>query len=390
LPQLTVAKLRAIRTDGKIRRYYDGRGLYIETSVAGGKYWRWRYTFGGKEKRLSLGAWPDVSLAEAREKCDDFRKLLRRGIDPGAQVDRRRGDNAITFRAVAAEFIANKRHVWSPNHATASENLLAHDVYPYIGSAPIKAIKPPDVLAVLRRIEERRAFTVASRVFGLCSMVFRYGVSTGAVDSDPCRDLRGALVHHARGQHAALTKPKDVGVLMRAIDDYKGSGIVRAALAFSAYTFCRPGEIRHAEWCEVDFDEMAWTVPAAKMKTRVEHYVPLSRQAAGVLLDIRPLTGGGRYVFPGPRGRKIPLSENAVNTALRSMGYTKEQMTAHGFRAMASTLLNELGYRLDVIESQLAHKGADKIRAVYNRAEYMAERRKLMQDWADYLDGLRG
>lgn len=242
---------------------------------------------------------------------------------------------------------------------------------------------------MLRKIEERRAFETASRVIGFCSLIFKYAVTLGLVDADPCRDLRPALKPYAKGQLAAITKPKEVGALMLSIDDYKGSLVVRSALLYSALTFCRPGEIRHAEWTEIDFDENMWTVPAEKMKGRVEHKVPLSRQALEVLEGIRPYTGSGKYVFPTPRSANRPLSENGVLTALRNMGYTKEQMTAHGFRSMASTLLNELGHRPDVIEAQLAHKGADKIRATYNRAEYMLERRNLMQSWADYLDELR-
>ena len=394
MPQLTVAKLRAIKPSGKIERHHDSKGLYLETSKAGGKYWRWKYTFEGKEKRLSLGAWPDVSLEEAREQRDAFRKLLKEGIDPGTQKDQPRatgfGDGgAVTFRDVALEFVENQRNIWAPSHTRTVEGRLKLDVYPHFGDRSIKEIGPTEVLAMLRKIEERRAFETASRVLGFCSLIFRYGVAIGVVDSDPCRDLRGALVPHQKGQHAALTKPKEVGAFMLAIDDYKGSGIVRAALAFSALTFCRPGEVRHAEWSEIDFDKMEWTISAPKMKTRVEHRVPLARQAADVLLSIQPLTGTGKYVFPSLRGKGRPLSENGVNMAIRSMGYAKEQMTAHGFRSMASTLLNELGHRPDVIEAQLAHKGADKIRAVYNRAQYMIERRQLMQAWADYLEELR-
>lgn len=394
MPQLTVAKLRAIKPGGKIERYHDSKGLYLEVSKAGGKYWRWKYSYEGKEKRLSLGAWPDLSLDEARQQRDALRSMLRDGVDPGSVDKKSRGiapekSGPRTFRSVAEEFVENQRNIWAESHTVTVDGRLSLDVYPHIGDRLITDIGPTDVLSILRKIEERRAFETASRVLGICSLIFRYGVAIGANPSDPCRDLRGALVPHQRGQHAAIVKPKEVGALMRTIDDYKGSAVVRAALEFSALTFCRPGEIRHAEWQEVDFENKEWTIPAAKMKTRVEHRVPLSRQALEVLRGIQPITGTGKYVFPSPRSKDKPLSENGVLAALRNMGYAKEQMTAHGFRAMASTLLNERGCRADVIEAQLAHKGADKIRAVYNRAQYMEDRRQLMQEWADYLDELR-
>lgn len=384
MPPLTEMKLRAIRPDGTITRFYDQMGLYLEVSKAGRKSWRFKYRFAGKEKRLTLGAWPEVSLKEARARRDEARAKLRQGNDPAPGKEA-----GGLFQEVAQAWSANMGHVWSASHAATVQGRLARDVYPALGRRPVRLITPQEVLVMLRAIEARQAFETAHRVLGMCSMIFRYAVAVGLVDSDPCRDLRGALVPYQKGQFAALTTPCEAGALMRSIEGYRGSGVVRAALVFSALTFCRPGEIRQAEWKEVDFDRREWIIPAEKMKMRQAHRVPLSRQALEVLVNIRPLTGDGRYVFPGMRGRGRPLSENAVNAALRSMGYAKEQMTAHGFRAMASTLLNELGHRADVIEAQLAHKGADKIRAIYNRAEYMDARRRLMQAWADYLDALR-
>lgn len=389
MPQLTEAKIKSIKPSGKITRFHDRQGLYLELSVAGGKHWRWKYAFEGKEKRLSFGAWPDVSLKEAREKRDACRKNLMEGLDPGKEMVRRRQSGTATFRAVAEEWVGHQKNVWAETHAETVESRLAGNVYPYVGDSSIGDITPQDVLALLRKIEERGAYEVAKRVLGICSLVFRYGVAIGAVKSDPCRDLRGALVPRQKGQFAALTKPKDAGALMVAIDEYKGSVVVRAALKLSALTFCRPGEIRKAEWVEIDFESEEWTIPAARIKVRVEHRVPLSKQALEVLRGLYPLTGSGRYLFPGPRGESRPLSENAVNVAIRIMGYGKDQMCAHGFRAMASTLLNEIGHREDVIETQLGHKGADKIRSIYNRAEYMKDRRQLMQAWADYLDELK-
>ena len=331
-----------------------------------------------------------MSLLEARDKRDDAKRMLRESRDPGTEKKKAKTEReAPTFQDIALEYVEKQREVWATSHTRTVEGRLKLDVYPAFGKKPIAAVTPQDVLAMLRKIEERRAFETASRVIGFCSLIFKYAVTLGLVDADPCRDLRPALKPYAKGQLAAITKPKEVGALMLSIDDYKGSLVVRSALLYSALTFCRPGEIRHAEWTEIDFDENMWTVPAEKMKGRVEHKVPLSRQALEVLEGIRPYTGSGKYVFPTPRSANRPLSENGVLTALRNMGYTKEQMTAHGFRSMASTLLNELGHRPDVIEAQLAHKGADKIRATYNRAEYMLERRNLMQSWADYLDELR-
>lgn len=393
MPQLTEAKLRAIKKSGRIERFHDSGGLYLELSAAGGKHWRWKYSFKGKEKRLSFGAWPDVSLKDAREKRDACRKTLKEGTDPGKEKGLAKPGHQhagiATFQVVADEWVRNQKNVWVETHAETVESRLASNVYPYIGEIPIAEVTPQDVLALLRKIEERGAYEVAKRVLGICSLVFRYGVAIGAVGSDPCRDLRGALVPRQKGQFSALTKPKDVGVFLVAIDEYKGSGVVRAALKYSALTFCRPGEIRKAEWTEIDLETKEWTIPAEKMKVRVEHRVPLSRQALEVIEGLRPLTGHGRYLFPGPRGVDKPLSENAINVSIRIMGYSKDQMTAHGFRSMASTLLNEAGYDPDVIEAQLAHTGADKIRAIYNRAQYMAKRRVLMQAWADYLDELR-
>lgn len=388
--KLTEVKIKNIKPNGKIERYADGGGLYLEVSVAGGKHWRMKYRVDGKEKRLSFGPWPAVSLQEARDKRDDAKRMLRESRDPGVEKKKAKAEReAPTFQDIALEFVEKQREVWAPSHTRTVEGRLKLDVYPAFGKSPIAQVTPQDVLAMLRKIEERRAFETASRVIGFCSLIFKYAISLGLVDADPCRDLRPALKPYIRGHFAAITKPKEVGALMLAIDDYKGSLVVRSALIFSALTFCRPGEIRKAEWTEIDLDGELWTIPPKRMKGRVEHKVPLSRQTLQVLRGIRPYTRNGQFVFPSPRSVNRPLSENGVLTALRNMGYTKEQMTAHGFRTMASTLLNELGHRPDVVEVQLAHKGADRIRAIYNRAEYMKERRDLMQAWADYLDELK-
>ncbi|MDL2267515.1 tyrosine-type recombinase/integrase [Desulfovibrio sp. OttesenSCG-928-G15] len=388
--KLTDIKIKNLKPADKPQRHYDGGGLYLEVSPAGSKMWRMKYRIGGKEKRMAFGVWPAVSLKEARNKRDEAKRQLSEQRDPAIEKKRVKVfEDAPTFKEIADQYVEKQRDIWAKSHTRTVEGRLRLDVFPAFGAFPIAAIGPQDIIAMLRKIEDRRAFETASRVLGFCNSIFGYAVVLGAVQHNPCRDLRAALKPFVRGQFAAITDPIKVGALMSAIDDYKGSAVVRAALAYSALTFCRPGEIRHAEWEEIDFKNSLWTVPAEKMKGRIEHKVPLSRQALTVLKDIYPLTGKGRYVFPSPRGRNRPLSENGVLTALRNMGYSKEEMTAHGFRSMASSLLNELGHKPDVIEAQLAHKGYDKIRAVYNRAEYMQERRQLMQAWADYLDELR-
>lgn len=398
MPHLTEAALRAIKPSGKVERFYDTLGLYLELSKAGGKLWRWKYRFEGREKRLSFGSWPNVSLKEAREKRDRARKILHEGVDPGLENKKRAvvPSGGRTFESVAREWVAGRLPVWSQRHAQTVVDRLVANVYPEIGNTPIAALEPVDVLRLVKKIEARGAKEVAKRVLGICSLIFRYAVAMQLVPSDPCRDLSGALAPRVKSHFAALTTREEVGELMRRIDDYQGTAVVRAALVFSALTFCRPGPIRHAEWDEIDFSGRQWIIPAAKMKLTKEmklqkepHIVPLATQAIELLSKVQHFTGRGRYIFPNPRNKNLPMSENAVNAAIRRMGYSKEQMTAHGFRAMASTLLNEAGYRLDVIEAQLAHTSADKIRAIYNRALYMEERRKLMQDWADMLDSLK-
>lgn len=398
MPHLTEATLRAIKPSGKIERFYDSLGLYLELSKAGGKLWRWKYRFEGKEKRLSFGRWPDVSLKEAREKRDQARKKVREGMDPGAATKKKAPacPDARTFESVAREWVADRLPVWSQRHAETVVDRLVTNVYPEIGNVPVAALGAGDVLRLVKKIEARGAKEVARRVLGICSLIFRYAVALQLVPSDPCRDLSGALAPRVKSHFAALTTREEAGELMRRIDEYQGTAVVRAALLFSALTFCRPGPIRHAEWEEIDFSGRQWIIPAAKMKLTREmklrkepHLVPLATQAVDLLAKLHHFTGRGRYIFPNPRDKDQPMSENAVNVAIRRMGYSREQMTAHGFRSMASTLLNEAGYRLDVIEAQLAHTSADKIRAIYNRAQYMDERRQLMQAWANMLDELR-
>ena len=381
--------IRNVKPTDKLQKFKDGESLFLHVKPNGTKLWIFAYRFQGKQRTLSIGVYPDVGLKKAREVRAEARERLAAGIDPN-ESKKVSNTGSITFKSVALEWVNNRRNVWSAGHLETVEQRLNANVYAVIGDMPITDITPQDVLKIIRNIEKRRAYEVANMTLGICSLVFRYAVAIGVCPSDPCRDLRGAMVPHKKGKFAALTKPKEAGALMRNIEEYHGSFTVKCALQFSALTFCRPNEIRKAEWQEIDFERALWTIPASKMKMRVEHIVPLSRQAIEVLNAIKELTGGGVYVFPTPRTAARPLTECAVLSAIRSMGYSTSEMTAHGFRAMASTLLNEIGARPDVIETQLAHAGADKIRSIYNRAEYMQERRKLMQEWADYLVHLKG
>lgn len=405
MPPLTEVYLRAVKSSGKLERHADTGGLYLEVQPSGSKLWKWKYRFGGRENRLSFGDWPTISLKEARGKRDDAKKLLLQGVDPRTTFSVRRKKKTSsektahlagrTFENVARAWVADRLPIWSQRHAETVVDRLVANVYPEIGNTPIAALEPVDVLGLVKKIEARGAKEVAKRVLGICSLIFRYAVAMQLVPSDPCRDLSGALAPRVKSHFAALTTGGDAGELMRRIDNYQGTAVVRAALVFSALTFCRPGPIRHAEWSEIDFSGRQWIVPAVKMKLTKEmklrkepHIVPLATQAMELLSKMQHFTGRGQYIFPNPRNKDLPMSENAVNMALKRMGY-EDLMTAHGFRSMASTLLNEAGYRLDVIEAQLAHTSADKIRAIYNRAQYMEERRKLMQDWANMLDSLK-
>lgn len=377
-------------------RLFDGGGLYLEVAPNGGRYWRLKYRFAGKEKRLALGIYPEVSLKEARDGRDDARRALRENRDPGAErrqskvgrVEAERIAGA-TFKAVAAEWLEKASPKWSAGHAGTVADRLKNDVTPWIGDKPVTGIEAPVLLSVIRRIEERGAPEVARRVLQICSQVFAYAVATGAATRNPAADLRGAVPPPPKGHHASITDPREVGALLRAIDGFRGQFVTRCALRLAPLVFVRPGELRHAEWSEFNVDGAEWRIPAHKMKARDLHIVPLSAQALAILEELRPLTGAGRYLFPGARSPDRPMSENTVTAALRRLGYTGEEMTGHGFRTMASTLLNEQGWHRDAIERQLAHGERNKVRAAYNRAEHLADRRKMMQAWADYLDGLR-
>lgn len=371
---------------------YDSEGLFLLVMPNGSRLWRWKYRVGGVERRTSLGVYPKVSLRAARLERDRLQAELKRGVDPAVEkqalkaVERATGE---TFQLIAEEWHKKFRHTWADNTAKTVIERLQKDIFPYIGARPICEITPPELLAVVRRIESRGAVETARRDLQKCGEIFRYALATGRAERDIAADLRGAIAPPKKRHFAAIHEPKEIGELLRAIDGYQGSPVTRCALQLAPLTFVRPGELRHAEWTEIDLDVGEWRIPAARMKMREKHIVPLSRQALDVLRELHSLTGAGLYVFPGARSASRPMSENAVLAALRRMGYEKGEMTGHGFRSMASTILHEQGWPSDVVERQLAHGDRNKVRAAYNFAQHLPERRKMMQAWADYLDSLR-
>ncbi len=389
---LTNVTVRTARPQARRFRLFDGKGLYLDVRPNGSKYWRVKYRFAGVEKLLALGVWPDVALKRARERRDEARRLLAEGIDPSAfkQVQKAAREARATnnFEAVANEWFEKHARGWAPTHSSNVIGRLKRDVFPFLGARPIADITAPELLAVLQRVERRAAVETARRIRQVCGQVFRYAVATGRAARDVSADLRGALPPARVQHHASITEPKAVSSLLRAIAGYDGSIVTRCALRIAPLVFVRPGELRRAEWSEVSLEAAEWRIPAARMKAREPHIVPLSRQAIAVLSELRPITGHGKYLFPSARSPRRPMSENTVNAALRRLGYAKDEMTGHGFRGMASTLLHEQGWSPDVIERQLAHAERNKVRAAYNHANHLAERRRMMQLWADYLDVL--
>jgi integrase len=383
--KLNDTKLRALKPRDRAYKLFDEGGLYLLVQPSGSRWWRWRYWHGGREKLLSLGVYPATSLAQARGRRDEGRSQLAAGIDPSQARKAYKVPQADGFEIVARAWHSRQR--WSEEHANIVLRRLEMDVFPYLGRRPIGQIAPPELLAVIRKIEER-AIDAAHRALRTCSAVFRYGIATGVASRDTAADLRGAL--HAAPKdrhHAAITEAKAIGALLRAIDGYHGTPEVRCALRLAPLVFVRPGELRAAEWSEMDLDAAEWNIAAGRMKTRQPHLVPLSAQAVAVLRELLPVTGGGRYVFA--TGDQ-PMSESAVNAALRRLGYAETEMTGHGFRAMARTILDEvLGVRPDFIEHQLAHTVRDPLGRAYNRTTHLPERRDMMQRWADYLDGMK-
>lgn len=395
LSDIKVKALKAgIKPDGtttsKAYKVTDEKGLYLEVKPTGSKLWRFKYRFAGKEKLLSVGIYPDVSLKQARAKRDKLRNQIAGGIDPSVirKAEKQSHAGQLSFEYVTREWHQKHQHRWSEKHTQKTIRRFEKEVFPWIGSKSINDIKAPELLAVLRRIESRGILDTAHRVHQQCGQVFRYAVATGRAERDPSTDLKGALPPVKVKHHASIIEPQQIGGLLRAISGYSGSFVTVCALKLAPLVFARPGELRHAEWTEFDLEKAEWRIPADKMKMPSVHIVPLSKQAIAVIEALKPLTGTGKYLFPSIRTVTRPMSENTVNGALRRLGYTGDEMVGHGFRSMASTILNEQGWNRDAIERQLAHSERDGVRAAYNYAEYLPERKRMMQSWADYLDGL--
>ena len=390
---LTDMKVSKAKAKEKSIALFDGGGLFLLVTSSGGKLWRFKYRYDGKQKLIAFGAYPEISLLDARRRRDDARRLLANNVDPGvvrkAQKQAKIEDTE-TVEVIAREWHEKFKSKWTEGHAIKIIHALERDVFPWIGTRPIKEIKAPELLTVLRRVESRGVLEGAHRIRGLCSQFFRYAISTGRAERNPAQDLIGSLPPAKEKHLAAITEPKKVAELLRAIDGYSGSYVVKCAMQLSPLVFTRPGELRHMEWAEVDFDNALWSIPAEKMKMREAHLVPLSKQAIKILEEVKKLTGASKYAFPSGRTFDRPMSNNAVLAALRRMGYTKDEMTPHGFRAMARTIIDEvLEVRPDFIEAQLAHRVSDPLGRSYNRTQHLNERRKMMQKWANYLDGLK-
>lgn len=374
-----------------IRKLHDGDGLYLWVYLDGRKYWRLRYWQAGKEKSLSIGVYPKVTLSDARTKRDELRKQLDADLDPSAERKainlRKKLSAESSFEAVALEWYHKQLHTWVPHHANDVKRRLESNIFPVLGKRALDQIEAPELLHAIRKIEARGSYDLAHRVLQVCGQVFRYGIATGRCTRNLSTDLRGALTPHVK-QHQAAVRAEELPTLLRAIAKYDeiGDKQTRLALQLLAQTFVRTNELIGAQWAEHDLDNALWIIPAVRMKMRTDHVVPLSKQALTMLAELKEISGGSRYVFPG-RNRDKPISNNTMLFALYRLGY-KGRMTGHGFRAVASTILNETGFNPDVIERQLAHCERNEVRGAYNRAEYLAERKRMMQHWADHLDSI--
>lgn len=386
---LSDVAIRNAKPADKARKLFDFNGLYLHISVAGTKSWRFKYRFQGKEKLLSLGRYPIVTLKEARERTMEARKKLEAGNDPALERKLKKEADKNTFEIVAREWHELQTPKWSSNYAKRVMHIMTRNLFPFIGTKPIAEITAPEILALLRKVEARGIISTAHALKYVCSNIMRYAIATGRAERDPAADLRGALTPNIKKHRPALTNPEKVGRLMHSIYHYTGSMVVRSALQILALTFCRSSEIRYAQWQEFDFEDRLWRIPAERMKMGKDHLVPLSNQTIEILKKIREYSGGNQYVFPSYHDESKPFGNSALRRAMQGMGFEKEEMCPHGFRTMASTLLNELGYNRDWIERQLAHVPHEQVRGIYNRAEYLSERRKMLQEWADYLDELR-
>lgn len=389
---LTDMAARNAKDRDKPYKLAAGAGLYLQVMPNGSRYWRMKYRYGGKERLLSIGVYPEITLKEATEKRDLARAQLRAGQDPSEEKQLVKLKAQLSadgrFEAVALEWLESRRDLAASTWSKAKWMLETY-AFPWLGRRPIADIGTVEVLAVLRRLEMQEKIESMQRLRQICGQVFRYAIATGRLERDPTSALRGALKTAKNRHYASITDPAKVGELLRAIDGYTGQFTTLCALKFAPLVFTRPGELRTAEWAEIDLDAAQWSIPAEKMKMGVAHIVPLSKQATAILKELQPVTSKSRYVFPSIRSLRDPMSENTVNAALRRLGYGTDDMTGHGFRSMASTLLHEQGWTSDAIERQLAHSERNPIKAAYNRAEHLPERRRMMQAWADYLDKLK-
>ena len=393
---LTDTAIRTAKSTDKAVKLFDGGGLYLEIAPSGGKWWRLKYRFQGKEKRISLGTYPTVSLKDARERREQAKRLIEQGIDPSNQRKEAKAAAAAieqeqntTFEAVARDWFSKKRNAWTPGHQKKILSRLENQLFPFLGAKLFSSLEPGDFLAAIQKAESRGAIETAHRLAQLCGQVSRYARIVGLTRYDVAAGLTEALTPVQTNHYATITDPAEVGHLLRAIDEYAGEPSIRFALKVLPFVFVRSVELRGAEWREFDFESATWIIPAERMKMKRPHTVPLARQVISLLNDLRNTTGSGRFLFPSLFNASRPISDMGLLNALRRMGYAKGVMTIHGFRSMASTLLNEQGYRADVIEAQLAHGEKNAIRAAYNHAEYLPERRQMMQEWANYLDSLR-
>jgi integrase len=390
---LTELKIRAAKAKEKPYKLADERGLYLLITPQGSKCWRLKYRFGGKERALAMGLYPDISLSEARDKRSEAKKQLANGIDPGiAKQVAKRATQAIiedTFEAIGREWFAKYSTHWTKTHSSKILSRLEKDIFPWIGKSPISEITAPQLLSVLRRIEARGTLETAHCNHQYCGRIFRYGIATGKCVRDPSADLRGALPPTKVKHRAAILEPIKLGELLKVIQGYQGYFVTKCALQLLPLVFVRPGELRNAEWSEINLEAAEWNIAPEKMKMQQPHIVPLSSQAIQIIQELYPLTGQEKYLFPGCRTKTRPISDNTINAALRRLGYQSHELTAHGFRATARTLLDEtLGFRPDIIEHQLAHAVKDPNGRAYNRTSHLEIRRGMMQKWADYLGEL--
>lgn len=389
---LTALAVRQAKPRKKPYKLFDERGLFLLVNPNGSKLWRFKYHYCRKEKQLSFGPYPDVSLSQAREARNEANREKLSGIDPSAARKARKAStksDTTTFEMVAREWLEDMSLTWAESHYTKVMRRLEREIFPSFGHRPISEIGPRDLLGPLKKIVSRGNRETARRVKQICGQVFRYAVATGRAERDITPDLKGALPPPVQRHHPSITDPDEIGGLLRSIDGYSGSPITKLALQLAPLVFVRPGELRRAEWAEISFERTEWRIKAERTKMRTEHIVPLSTQALRILRELHALSGNSRYLFPSIRTFDRSMSENTLNAALRRLGYSSNEMTAHGFRSMASTLLNESEWNRDAIERQLAHMERDSIRAAYNYAEHLNIRREMMQAWADYLDTLR-